>query len=71
MDHEDDDPIERCAGCGIGISAGIDRGYAFGPTGVLCPACSTQRGGFYDAERDRWVVEPDVQDLPDERAPHP
>ncbi len=52
------------------MDAGIERVYAYGPSGLLCHACARRRGGVYDAERERWTVEPDLTDLPDERRPH-
>jgi len=63
----DEELLEVCASCGLPITLGAETTYAFGPSSILCPACATRRGGVYDAERDRWVVEPDVADLPDER----
>jgi len=69
MAPNDEEIEDRCASCGGLLTIGADRAYAFSPTGVLCPACASRRGGVYDAERDRWVVEPDCSDLPDERRP--
>jgi hypothetical protein len=71
VDQErDDEAGEVCLSCGMPVEAGLERAYAYGPSGVVCHACARQRGGVYDAARDCWSVEPDVADLPDERRPH-
>ena len=66
--QRDEDETDVCASCGTPIE---ERGFTYGPSGALCFACARERGGVYDAERDRWEVEPDLADLPDERRPHP
>lgn len=70
MTPDDDEAVDLCASCGAALTVGAETGYAFGPSAVLCAPCAARRGGVYDAARDRWVVEPDVADLPDERRPH-
>lgn len=70
MAPDENEIDDRCASCGTPLTVGAERSYAFGPSGMLCEACATRRGGVYDAERDRWVVEPDLAGLPDERRPH-
>jgi hypothetical protein len=70
MHREEFEKADRCASCGVEIDVGTERGYAFGPDGVLCFACATRRGGVYDAVKDRWSTEPDLSGLPDERRPH-
>lgn len=70
MHREEDELRENCVICGIPVAAGIDRGFSYGPSSVLCQSCAIRRGGVYDAERDRWEREPDLRGLPDERAPH-
>jgi hypothetical protein len=69
MDEERDEPAgDVCARCGTTVeSVGIERAYAYGPSGVLCYACARELGGVYDSETDGWTVEPDLTDLPDER----
>ncbi len=70
MHREEDGLRENCVICGVPVAAGIDCGFAYGASSVLCQACAVRRGGIYDALRDRWEVEPDLGGLPDERAPH-
>jgi hypothetical protein len=70
MSPDEDEFPDVCASCGAAVTVDAERSYAYGPSGVLCHACATRRGGVYDATRDRWVVEPDLADLPDERRPH-
>jgi len=71
MDEErDEEDRDVCMSCGMPVDVGLERAYAYGPSGVLCYACARRRGGVHDAERDCWTVEPDLTDLPDERRPH-
>jgi len=71
MEQErDEDDRDICTSCGAAIDVGRERAFSYGPSGVLCHACATRRGGVYDAGRERWEVEPDLTDLPDERRPH-
>jgi hypothetical protein len=52
-----------CAACGAETGPGSARGYGFGSDAVLCWQCGVDRGGSYDAERERWVTAPRVGDL--------
>lgn len=71
MQDQDEEMTELCASCGSPVQGSLERAFAFGESGVLCPACASRRGGVYDAERECWSVEPDVAGLPDDRRPHP
>ena len=65
--ERDEHESDLCASCGGPID---ERGFRFGPTGALCSACAGERGGVYDAERERWEVEPELGGLVDERRVH-
>jgi len=69
MAPDEDELADLCASCGAPLTVGAERAFAFGPSGVLCEACAARRGGVYDSRYDRWVVEPDLSGLPDERKP--
>ena len=70
QDHDEyEELVDVCASCGSALTLGAERSYAYGPSGVLCHACARRRGGVYDAELERWVVDPDLTGLPDERRP--
>jgi hypothetical protein len=68
-DIEFEDFID-CHHCGATIARGDVRSYVVNETVVLCENCATLRGGVYEAMHDRWTIDPDVSDLPDERRPH-
>ena len=63
MHREEAEQMTPCAECGAVISPSTDRGYAFGLDKVLCWSCAMRRGGSYDADSDRWSVDPNVADL--------
>lgn len=52
-----------CAACDAMVEPGAARGYGFGSDAVLCWQCAVDRGGSYDAEQERWVSPPRVDDL--------
>jgi hypothetical protein len=60
--QRDDDGELPCASCGLTTSPD-ERMYAFGVERGLCFDCAVSRGGFYDEDRDRWTIEPRVEDL--------
>lgn len=67
---ERDEGLGPCTDCGQDIGLEASGSYE-GTEGVaLCWACALRRGGVYDADRDRWLVTPEVGDLGDERQPH-
>lgn len=70
MRQDEWNELERCIDCGALIAPGPDRAYALSDEAFLCFECAVRRGGIYDSDQDRWVVEPDVADEPDERRPH-
>ena len=55
--------IQRCWGCGAEVSEGADRVFTFGPDGILCFACASERGGVYDERHDHWDEAPNVGGL--------
>jgi hypothetical protein len=65
MHREEFEQQTECAGCGTAISTSADRGYTYGSQSVLCFECALARGGIYDADQDRWVIAPEVADLPE------
>jgi len=69
MFPDDDESEAVCAACGAALTLGAESAYVYGPSGMLCHTCAKERGGVYDATRDRWVVEPDLAGLADERRP--
>ncbi len=71
MDREELEEELICADCGALFWTNAYPAYLWGESGVLCFECAVKRGGEFDAELDRWVCEPNVGDLPDERRPHP
>ena len=52
-----------CADCGAPLGGVGDRSYALAQDRALCWSCALARGGSYDPDQDRWVVEPRVGDL--------
>jgi hypothetical protein len=65
MQDRDEDRADVCVRCGATIEdAAIERAYAYGAAGVLCHACARELGGVYDAERERWSADPDLEGLP-------
>jgi hypothetical protein len=66
QEPDDRDVAEVCSACGAAIHEGVQGSFAFGTENALCAGCAAARGGRYDAERDRWDVEPDLAGLGDE-----
>jgi hypothetical protein len=64
MHRSEERELLSCASCGAELSAVSDRVFVFGGESALCFECSLERGGRYDAARDRWTVAPRVDDLP-------
>ncbi len=63
MHREEAECEAPCAECGALLVAAVDRGFAFAEAGVLCFECALKRGGRFDAEEERWTVDPRVADL--------
>ena len=63
MHREESEQLTPCAACGAMIWPSTDRGYTFGSQQALCWDCAIRRGGTYDADKDRWTVDPNVGDL--------
>jgi hypothetical protein len=68
--HEWNEPTV-CCDCGASIWPEVARAFACSPEAYLCFECAERRGGVFDATEERWIVAPNVADLPDERRPHP
>jgi hypothetical protein len=60
-----------CCDCGASIWPETERAFACSPESYLCFACAERRGGVFDAAEERWTTAPDVEDIADERRPHP
>ena len=56
-----------CNDCGATIAPNADAGFVTSEVFAVCLQCAVARGGVYDASQDRWIVPPDVTDVPDER----
>jgi hypothetical protein len=63
MEQEDLEVQEPCSSCGTVVGEGLSPVFAFGDGAMLCWKCAMRRGGQYDAEKDTWVVAPDINDL--------
>jgi len=63
MHREEEEREAPCAECGAVVVVAVDRGFAFGEAGVLCFECALKRGGRFDADEERWTVDPRVSDL--------
>ncbi len=70
MHRSENRTLVDCADCRATI-APSDRVFAISDETFLCFECAVKRGGVYDEPHDRWLVEPNVADEPDERRPHP
>jgi hypothetical protein len=68
MHREEADQLVACVECGARIAPGTGRGYGFGES-LLCFSCAIARGGLYDADEDRWTVDPQVADLMNREGP--
>jgi hypothetical protein len=68
--YEEEDLVE-CIDCSAELSPEGDRGFALSDDSYLCFTCAMRRGGNYDYAQERWVVEPNVADEPDQRRAHP
>lgn len=62
MHRSESDELLSCVACGALIDS-RDRAYGFGAEGVLCFSCAVERGGEYDAAKDRWTCSPDISDV--------
>jgi hypothetical protein len=71
MEIEELEQAAICVACGAPVDETTHRAYAFGEDGLLCWSCALDRGGIYDTEQEIWVSAPDLEGLPDARAPHP
>jgi hypothetical protein len=62
LDDLDEKQVE-CVACGATFAPEDARAYAVDEETFLCWACSLDRGGKFDAQRDCWVRPPDVRGL--------
>lgn len=63
MHRDEEVDLSTCADCGATIRAEVQEGFSFGTRGVLCFECAARRGGSYDAQQDRWTVDPNLEGL--------
>jgi hypothetical protein len=63
MHRSEEREWSRCVACGADVVPATDRCFRFGVRGVICFECGVERGGSFDAQRDRWQTEPGVDDL--------
>lgn len=63
MHREEEERETNCAECGALVVVAVDRGFAFGESSALCFECSLRRGGRFDADEERWTIEPRISDL--------
>jgi hypothetical protein len=66
MQQSEEELLRVCSDCGAETQPGLERGFTFGASGVLCAACAARRGGVYDAELDAWTQAPDHADFAEE-----
>lgn len=59
-----------CSDCNRDLGVDPTLFYEATSGAQLCWDCAIRRGGTFDAKQDRWVIRPDISDLPDERRPH-
>ncbi len=63
MHRSEEESWSSCVACGADVVPTVDRCFRFGESGVLCYACSIERGGSYDEGRDVWRSAPRVEDV--------
>ena len=71
MEREEIDDLVECYDCSAALEPAQAGVYVFGDDLALCWQCAQKRGGVYASEDDRWLVAPNIADLPDERRAHP
>ena len=63
--------LAECVECRDLVAPEIDEAFVTHGDTYLCWRCASRRGGIFDPRQERWVVLPDVANLPDERKQHP
>jgi hypothetical protein len=71
MHSQEWNDLVECCDCGATLSGETDRPFAMSDDDFLCFECAVRRGGVFDTMQERWIVSPNVADLPDERRAHP
>jgi len=59
----DEQVPETCADCSDEIDPASERGLPVGADAALCFRCAVARGGRWDEDQQRWVIEPEFADL--------
>lgn len=59
----DESAVERCAGCSEEFDTVAERSFPVGADAALCFRCAVARGGRWDENQQRWVIEPEFGDL--------
>ncbi|MEW5852050.1 MAG: hypothetical protein AB2A00_24895 [Myxococcota bacterium] len=62
MEYDDFEQGE-CEDCRQTVTPPQDPVYRLGEDAFLCLQCATRRGGVYNADEDRWVVEPSLRGI--------
>lgn len=71
MEHAERSDIVGCIECGQSVDTTFDHPFAITDEIVLCASCATRRGGAYDSDKEKWTVAPRLEEIPEERRPHP
>ena len=71
MDPDQRSGLVDCIDCGTTVDTAFDRTFAITDEIVLCFSCACRRGGGYDSDKEKWVVTPRLEEIPEERRPHP
>lgn len=71
MNSEERSGIVDCIECGTSVDTAFDRPFAITDEIVLCFSCANRRGGAYDSDKEKWTVAPRLEEIPEERRPHP
>jgi hypothetical protein len=62
MEFEDLDSMV-CVDCGAAIDPTREPTFSITEELVLCQACTSRRGGQWDATREKWSVAPRLEGL--------
>jgi hypothetical protein len=71
MDPDERSDLIDCIDCGTTVDPAFDRPFMITEAIILCFSCATRRGGAYDSDKEKWVVAPLLDAIPEERRPQP
>ena len=63
MESNEFEELTECCSCGAPLG-GTEHDAFRVDDALVCYDCAVRRGGLYDTRQGRWVMEPDVSDLP-------